>query len=330
MPKKPQNWVDFKQVKEQVSIEQVLEHYNLIEGLNRKNNNLRGVCPFHGSGKNPNQFHVSLEKNAFNCFGCEAQGNILDFVALMENINIRQAALKIQNWFLISPEPPKGKLVKKEKKSAPVQSEKEIPVQSDEEIINPPLTFELKLTPDHDYLKQRGLTSETIKQFGLGYCSRGILKGRIAIPIFNEKSELVAYVGRAVNQEAEQEGKYKFPAGFQKSFVVYNLNQVSGHSPEGLILVEGFFDVFNLWQAGFKNACALMGSKLSEYQEKLILDTTDRVILMFDNDEAGQECAEDVLKRLVPKIYVRIVKLPPDKMQPDELTEEEIKKILGS
>ncbi len=97
MPKKSENWVDFKEVKEKVSIEQVLDHYNLTEGLNRMDNNLRGVCPFHGTGKNPNQFHVSFNKNVFNCFGCEVQGNILDFVALMEEENIRQSALKIQN-----------------------------------------------------------------------------------------------------------------------------------------------------------------------------------------------------------------------------------------
>jgi DNA primase len=88
--------------------------------------------------------------------------------------------------------------------------------------------------------------------------------------------------------------------------------------------------VFNLYQAGFENICALMGSKLSEHQEKLILDATDRVILMFDNDEAGQECTRDVLQRLIKKIYVRIAELPSGKTQPDQLEVEEIKNILGS
>ena len=210
-----------------------------------------------------------------------------------------------------------------------IEKEKAEAAQSEQEIINPPLTFTLKLNPNHAYLKQRRLTSEAVKEFGLGHCSRGILKGRIAIPIYNEAGELVAYVGRAVDAESEKEGKYRFPAGFQKSFVVYNLNQAIEHAQQGLILVEGFFDVFNLWQAGCENVCALMGSKMSEHQENLILDATDKVILMFDADEAGQECTKDVLKRLAVKIYVRVVELPSDKDQPDELTEGEVKKILG-
>ena len=193
------------------------------------------------------------------------------------------------------------------------------------------MTFTLQLNPDHDYLTQRGLTSDTVKHFGLGYCSRGILKNRIAIPVHNEENGLVAYVGRAVDPEGEEEGKYKFPAGFQKNYVLYNLNKASEYaSKQGLVLVEGFFDVFNLFQAGYENVCALMGSKLSEHQENLILNTTDRVILMFDNDDAGKECTRDVLQRIIKKIYVRIAELPSGKQQPDQLAEEEIKNILGS
>jgi len=332
MKTKPKNWVDYKEVKASVSIEQVLDHYDLAKGLKQQGNSLRGVCPFHGSGKNENQFHVSLVKNAFNCFGCDAKGNILDFVALMEGVNIREAALKIQDWFLIKREPVKlvGELAKEKKEVVAVEKQEKDVVVPSEQVINSPLTFTLKLKPDHAYLKQRGIVSETIKKFGLGYCSRGILKNRIAIPVHNEKSELVAYVGRAIDAEGEAEGKYKFPAGFQKSSVLYNLNQASEYvQQQGLVLVEGFFDVFNLAQAGYQNVCALMGSKMSEYQERLITDTTDKVILMFDADDAGKDCVDDVLNRLVSKIYVRIAQLPPDKMQPDQLTPDDIKEILG-
>ena len=336
MQKKPENWVDYREVKSSVSIAQILDHYNLTEKLTTKGDSLHGVCPFHGSGKNQNQFHVSLAKNAFNCFGCDAHGNIIDFVAQMECVEFRLAALKIQEWFLTgseSTEPDRPELVKnqlaKEKKEAPAPAEKEAPTEAKQEVINPPLTFALKLDQTHVYLKQRGLTAEAIKEFALGFCSGGIMKGRIAIPVHNEKSELVAYVGRAVDAETEEEGKYKFPSGFQKSYVVYNLHRAIQHAQQGLILVEGFFDALAIWQAGFKNVCALMGSKMSEYQEDLILSTTDKVILMFDADQTGWECTEDVLKRLAPKIYIKIAQLPPDKFQPDELTPEEVQEILG-
>jgi DNA primase len=87
------------------------------------------------------------------------------------------------------------------------------------------LTFESKtLDRKHPYLKERGLKKETIKEFGLGYCKRGLMKGRIAILIHNEEGDLVAYAGRYPGDPPEGEPKYKFPPRFKKSLVVFNLN----------------------------------------------------------------------------------------------------------
>ena len=97
-------WVDFKQVKDTVSMEMLLDHYGLIDKFKRKGDNLVGSCPIH-KGSNKSQFHVSLQKNNFHCFGdCHSGGNILDFVAGMEDVDIRAAALLIQDWFNIKPE----------------------------------------------------------------------------------------------------------------------------------------------------------------------------------------------------------------------------------
>ena len=102
---KNKNWIDFKALKERVSMEMVLDHYGLLEGLKESGQNLVGCCPIH-KGSNSRQFSVNLEKNLFNCFGqCKAGGNILDFVALMEVGDndgmefIRKAGLMIQDWF---------------------------------------------------------------------------------------------------------------------------------------------------------------------------------------------------------------------------------------
>ena len=63
--------------------------------------------------------------------------------------------------------------------------------------MNPPLTFELKnLDHEHPYLEERGLAKENIKEVGIGFCSRSLMKGRIAITIYSENGELVAYAGR--------------------------------------------------------------------------------------------------------------------------------------
>src|SRR5262249_40949158 len=116
-------------------------------------------------------------------------------------------------------------------------------------VVNPPLDHELKsLDQKHEYLAKRGLTPATVKTFGVGFCSRGLMKGRIAIPIHNERAELVAYAGRAIDSELAKEGKYKLPAGFKKSHVVYNLHRAREHVSKGLIVVEGFFDAMKVHQ----------------------------------------------------------------------------------
>ncbi len=94
-------WVDFKKVKETVDMQMVLDHYGITD-LNKSGDELRGSCPIHkGSGRTKN-FTVNLRKNAFKCFsrGC-AHGNVLDFVAAMERCSVRDAALKLSEWFKI-------------------------------------------------------------------------------------------------------------------------------------------------------------------------------------------------------------------------------------
>ena len=91
-------WVNYRELKEAVSIEQVLDHYGLLSSMTRRGDNLEGACPIHG-GHSPRQFRVSLGKNAYHCFSCDAGGNILDFVSAMEDIEIRPAALLLVDWF---------------------------------------------------------------------------------------------------------------------------------------------------------------------------------------------------------------------------------------
>jgi hypothetical protein len=128
----------------------------------------------------------------------------------MEGCEIRKAAELLNEWFLIDANMFPGSESPTDNKG------------------NKPLTFELKgLKPKHPFLlKEKGLSLATVKEFGVGFCSKGLLAGWIAIPIHNVKGELVAYTGRAVNStQAELEGKYKFPPGFQKSLEVFNLHR---------------------------------------------------------------------------------------------------------
>ena len=205
--------------------------------------------------------------------------------------------------------------------------------------INPPLKFALKsLDAAHPYLTERGLTAETIAHFGVGLCTgKGIMAGRIAIPIHNEQGELVAYAGRWPGDPPDDEGKYKLPAGFHKSHVVYNLHRAKELAKEkGLIVVEGFFDCMRLHQAGVFNVVALMGSSLSEEQEAASTSMrwvrSGKIALMFDEDEAGDGGgSEEALSRHcnAGRVYVKVIGLGEEGTQPDGLSAEILEQYLG-
>src|SRR6185503_6825681 len=113
---------------------------------------------------------------------------------------------------------------------------------------NPPLKFRLdKLDREHPYLSERGLTLETIVEFGVGYCAKGMMAERIAIPIHNPEGGVVAYAGRWPGEPAEDTPKYKLPQGFRKALELYNLDRAIKEPPDRpLVIVEGFFGCMNL------------------------------------------------------------------------------------
>ena len=325
---KNKNWVLFKDIKQKVTMEMVLRHYGIFDKLKLAGNNLTGCCPIHG-GTNPRQFSVSLERNVFNCFGnCKGGGNVLDFVAKMEQVEIREAAVILSKWFLLGTSDEK-------RPNAPARREKlvregtEGQKEGSEE--NKPLAFELKtLVTVNSFFQERGISAETVKHFGLGYCGKGLLKDRIAIPIHNEKSELVAYCGRATTPEQIETEKYKQPPGFKKMLVVYNLHRQDPRE-KVFMLVESFISVWRLYQAEYKNVLSLMGSVLSERQAELIINALGpggRVALLFDGDEDGQKCTEDCLRRLSPSLFVKAIDISAYARKPHQLTPEQVKEVL--
>ena len=180
-------WADFAAVKQAVSLEAVLRHYQ-IPGLRRHRDQLQGRCPIH-RGQRDDSFRVHLTKNIFQCFACQAHGNVLGFVVAMEQCSIREAALRLQQWFGIrapglrlysaAAGRQKGKLVRKEEGS------------------NLPLHFALTgVERNHPYLAQRGIDPATAAEFGVGfYPGPGLMSGRIVIPIRNLRGQPVAYAG---------------------------------------------------------------------------------------------------------------------------------------
>ncbi len=334
-------WVDFTELKRSVPIREVLERYGYLAGLiEKKPGKLVGPCPLHG-GKNATSFHVDTDRNIWNCFsGCrtpagKSGGNVLDLVMVVEQCEIRDAGLKLAEWFGLDFDRTRRDGTAKDSAKVSEKSDGESDAchtsqQVDDDVVNPPLARPLQnLNHDHPYLAERGLTVPTIKHFGVGHCTRGIMRGRIAIPIHDDEGQLVAYAGRAVSEElASEKGKYRLPDNFKKSHVVWNLHRVREHEGRGLVVVEGFFGAMTLHQTGFPNVVALMGSTLSDRQEQLLLCHTDRLALMLDGDDAGTACKRDLWSRLVRKLYIRDIHLE-DGEQPDSLDADRIRTLLS-
>ena len=338
MPKN--QFVDFKAVKAAVTIEQVLDHYGLLDRFKRSADSLSGPCPIH-KGSNPTQFRVSISKNVWNCFSdCKSGGNVLDFIAKMEDISIHAAAVKAIEWFQLDPdsmaaqtkaEPAKAEDTPK-KDSAPRQKPAPKPATPESAKPTPGLKFRLdKLDRNHPYLTERGLTPETIEDFDVGYCSKGMMADRVAIPIRDAEGNVVAYSGRWPGEPPEGTPKYKLPQGFRKSLELFNIDRAI-KEPGPLVIVEGFFGAMNLHQHGCRKVVALMGSTMSSAQEELIRKHTDRntqIIVMLDEDEAGKFGREDIAVHLSRFAYVHVHVFGEKDKQPEHLTAEEVAAVFA-
>ncbi len=341
MPKS--SLVDFKAVKSALTIEQVLEHYGLLDRFKRNGDSLSGPCPIH-KGSNPTQFRVSLSKNVWNCFSkCKQGGNVLDFIAKMEDVSIFAAAQKAIEWFHLDPSSmsadskeesdKQGEMPKEGDNPQPKPAEKAEPAPEGV-TPNKPLKFRLdRLERDHPYLVERGLTLETIVDFGIGFCGKGMMAERIAIPIHNQEGQVVAYAGRWPGEPAENTPKYKLPPGFRKSLELFNIDRAikePGETP--LVIVEGFFGAMNLHQHGCRKVVALMGSTMSTAQEELIRAHTNaqsQIIVMLDEDDAGKAGREDIVVRLAKFVFVKVHSFDQEGRQPEQLSAEEVATLIA-
>lgn len=340
MPKS--SFVDFKAVKAAITMEQVLEHYGLLDKFKRGTDSLNGPCPIH-KGSNPTQFRVSISKNIWNCFSeCKHGGNTLDFIAEMENASIYTAALKAIEWFHLDPaemsaaessEEHAGESTPGDTDAKQKPATQGVAPAAEKSAPNAPLKFRLdKLERSHPYLTERGLTQETIVDFGIGFCAKGMMANRIAIPIHNPEGNVVAYAGRWPGEPAEDMPKYKLPQGFRKSQELFNIDRAIKDSTESpLIIVEGFFDCMKIHQHGYRKVVALMGATLSAAQEELIRKHTARnahVIVLLDENEAGRAGREDIACRLSKHCFVKIPEFDISDTEPEHLSGEDLRAIL--
>ena len=304
-------WVDFAAIKQSVPLRLLLRRYQVK--LRRSGpDQYRGCCPIHG-GQGQDAFHANLTRNVFHCFSCGAAGSVLDFVAAMERCTLRDAALKLAGEIPRPIEPPvAGSEQLVTRKSKPLA----------------PLGFTLRgIDSAHPYLAARGIETATAEQFGIGfYRGSGIFSGRLVIPIHNAHAELVAYCGRALDGTHP---RYRFPSGFAKSEILFNLHRAAASGRQAVVVVEGFFDSLKVHQAGVPAVVALMGAALYHSQQRALLEHFRHMILMLDGDRAGRLATASLLNRLRPHAFVEAIHLP-DGVQPDQLSTEALRGILES
>lgn len=320
--KKP---IDFKQVRADADFLTVLTHYNIMAVKDgQKPGQYKCHCPFHDD-RRPS-LKINTERNVFHCFPCEASGNVLEFVMRYENLEALPAAkrlMEICNLGEIAPATGKAKRPPEEPAAPePGAMEDGIPY-------NRVLTFELKLTQPPEllaWLAERGINEATANTFGLGLASNRskTIGGRLAIPIHNERGELIAYCGRTLD---EAEPKYRLPTNFRKDLALFNLHRVvTSHPPATAILVESYLSVIKHHAEDWA-VVSPMGRSISEEQIALLRDLGfTHAIIIADGDTPGREGSRSIASALASSCWVRVIELP-DGQKPHHLDHQTFRKI---
>ena len=315
--------------------------------LQKKGSSHFGLCPFHNE-KSPS-FSVTQNKQMFYCFGCGAGGNVFTFVMEYENYSFAEAIKMLADRAGVTlPEVEYNEAMKqKESKRAKLlEANKEAAKYFYYQLRSQTGLVAL------NYLKQRELTEETRKQFGLGYANKTpndlvmylrdkgfsdeIIKdaglagfsekygmgdkfwNRVMFPIQDTNHRVVGFGGRVMG---EGEPKYlNSPETdiFDKSRNLYGLNFARTSRKGSIILCEGYMDVISLHQAGFTQAVASLGTAFTSGQANLLRRYTEQVLLSYDSDNAGVNAALRAITVLKEAgLTGKVINLEPYK-DPDE------------
>jgi DNA primase len=302
-----QDWEDFKvklnYIKDMVDPRYLLESLG-IKVQRETSKELRCACVIHG-GDNPTSFRFNKDKKTWVCFSHKCHdvfGN--DVIGLIKAIN-RVEFMEAVNFLskLVGDfDGPAAMLYKKEK-----ERQEFIDSTRKELYIHPDVSEE-KLS-SHSWLRSQffnseGFSDRTLDYFEIagGYKKDNLI--RDIIPIRNTEGTLMAYSLRDIRKDATDESKYIITPGFDKDKVLYNLHKIIPVE-QPLIVVEGFKSVWRLYDYGIKNVVAVMGSKVTQGQQRLLYSyATKGAVIFFDNDTAGVTGAMDAYETLKDRLDV--------------------------
>ena len=312
--------------------------------LRKAGTSYKGLCPFHGE-KTPS-FTVHRDRGFFHCFGCGVGGDVFKFVELQEKVGFSEAVRLLAGRFGIpipELEATDGQRDSAAEREALVKIHEVALAYFREQLASAPAAR------IRDYLaKDRGLSQQTVDQLQIGYAPPGRdalrhrliktgftplqcvtsglitrrddgseadrFRNRLMIPIARDTGTVIAFGGRAL--DADQVPKYlnspETPI-YTKSRTLYGLHLTKGHLRKGnfALIVEGYFDFAQVFQADGLPVVATCGTALTREQSQMLRRFASKAVLCFDPDRAGQTAAERSSELLVSEGFdVNVMQLP--------------------
>ncbi len=344
MARVPQDTID--RIRDSAEILDVVSDY--VE-LRRRGRNYFGLCPFH-TEKTPS-FSVAPDKQIYHCFGCGTGGNAISFLMEYEKISFVESLQKLAERYGIELN------LQRDDGSSEFFSQLYDIHTAAVNFFKKNLASELG-KKIRDYLKERGLSNETVAIFDLGYADNGwdhllsvakskkvtqeVIKkcglftktdkgifdrfrNRLMFPITNRGDRVVAFGGR--DMLGESDAKYlnspETPI-YNKREILYGLSRTkdAARQDRTLVVVEGYMDLLQLYQNGITNIAATSGTALTSGQVSQIRKFADTVYLAYDGDAAGRKAAITAGYNLLKGgITPKIVEVPEEK-DPDSWVKE--------
>ncbi|MBL4911305.1 MAG: DNA primase [Alteromonadaceae bacterium] len=351
-------------------IDDILARTDIVElvdnhvPLKKAGKNYQACCPFH-TEKSPS-FTVSSDKQFYHCFGCGAHGNAISFVMEYERLDFVDAIEELAGFLNME-------VPREEDNLSPVQKQQQFQAQQqkqdDYQLLEQISRFyqqQLKISPDKntviDYLKNRGLTGEIVKAFGIGYIGDnwdGIMKvfannnsttaqlvdlgmaiqgdknrpydrfrGRVMFPIRDKRGRVIGFGGRVLTDGTPKYLNSPETRIYHKGQELYGLFEAkqANKNLTRLVVVEGYMDVVALAQHGVNYAVASLGTATTPEQLQTLFRTVKEVICCYDGDRAGRDAAWRAMDNALPFIrdgYALKFVFLPDGEDPDSLIREQ-------
>ena len=311
--------------------------------LTKKGGNHFGLCPFHN--EKTASFSVNGEKQIFHCFGCGVGGGAVQFLMKMENLEFRDAVAQLAESVGMEV-PVDGNPGESRRRDRLYDLMREAARHFHANLKRPEAAGAV------DYIRRRALQPQTVTRFGLGYSmdswddlSRAMkakgyteeellfagltvrgknnsaydrFRGRLMFPIIDVRGRVIAFGGRVLDDSLPKYLNSPDTPIFNKTQNLFGLNYAKKSKHGKLILAEGYMDVISLHQAGFDCAVASLGTSLTAEQARIISRYTDRCVISYDADEAGQKAAQRAIQIFGGAgVTVQVLRIPGAK-DPDE------------